>query len=101
MNSGRHADTRRSVQGAGANRETHARVNWSYMMSDRLHISRRTALRGLGTLVALPCLEAMLPMYSFAAPNARPHPSAKPPVRTVFLCVPNGKHMQDWTPSKE
>ena len=69
-------------------------------MSDRFQISRRTVLRGLGTAVALPMLEAMLPTFSIAAPNARAQDN-KPPVRLAFLCVPNGKHMADWTPAGE
>lgn len=70
-------------------------------MNDRFRISRRTVLRGLGTCLALPALEAMLPTHVFAAPNAQLQPTADPAVRMVFLCVPNGKHMPDWTPTKE
>ncbi|MBM4004469.1 MAG: DUF1552 domain-containing protein [Planctomycetes bacterium] len=69
-------------------------------MNDRFRISRRTVLRGLGTAVALPVLEAMLPTHSFATPNAQPS-GATPPLRMAFLCVPNGKHMPDWTPKGE
>jgi hypothetical protein len=58
-------------------------------------ISRRTVLRGLGTAVALPWLEAMAPA---ASPAAR---TGKPPVRMAFLYVPNGVHMKDWTPEAE
>lgn len=56
-------------------------------------ISRRTVLRGLGTAMALPWLEAMTPV-------ARAAGQAAPPVRMAFLYVPNGVHMQDWTPAK-
>ncbi len=55
-------------------------------------ISRRTALKGLGAAVALPWLDAM----SIAAPA-----STKAPVRAAFLYVPNGIHMQDWTPKAD
>lgn len=58
-------------------------------------ISRRTVLRGLGTAIALPWLEAMSPRSVFAAAGA------KPPVRVAFLSVPNGKHMPAWRPEKE
>jgi Protein of unknown function (DUF1552) len=51
-------------------------------------------LKGLGAAVALPWLEAMTPIASAA-------PSAKSPLRAAFLYVPNGKHMQDWTPKAE
>lgn len=57
-------------------------------------ISRRTMLKGLGAAVALPALDAMVPVLSAA-------PAAKAPIRTAFLYVPNGIHMQDWTPKME
>jgi len=60
-------------------------------------ISRRTVLRGLGTLVALPWLEAMGPVVSWAA---SPRDGSKAPNRMAFLYVPNGKNMADWTPKK-
>jgi len=60
-------------------------------MTKSLTISRRTLLRGLGTAIALPTLDAMLPNTSFGA-------TPKPPVRLAFLSVPNGMHMPDWTP---
>ena len=55
-------------------------------------ISRRTILRGLGTAVALPWLEAMAPVASAAAP------ALDAPRRMAFFYVPNGVHMPDWTP---
>lgn len=70
-------------------------------MNDRFRISRRTLLRGLGTALALPAMEAMLPTHLFAAPNAKLEAAATPPLRMAFLCVPNGMHMPDWTPSGE
>lgn len=57
-------------------------------------LSRRTLLRGLGAAIALPALEAMTP--AFAAMG----PARKPPVRLVFVYVPNGIIMKDWTPTK-
>lgn len=54
-------------------------------------ISRRTALRGLGTAVALPWLEAMAPAAGLATSTA--------PKRMAFFYVPNGVHMADWTPT--
>lgn len=59
-------------------------------------ISRRTALRGMGTAIALPWLEAMLPRNSYGAPADVP-----PPIRMAFLSVPNGAHMPDWIPNEE
>ena len=65
-------------------------------MSSGLPISRRTVLRGVGTAVALPWLEAMSPSRVFAA--AEP---AKAPLRTAYLFVPNGQIMEKFTPDHE
>ena len=54
-------------------------------------ISRRTVLRGMGTAMALPWLEAMAPIARGA--------SAAPPLRLAFFYVPNGVHMPSWTPA--
>jgi hypothetical protein len=63
-------------------------------MNEPFRIQRRTFLRGLGTAVALPLLDAMLPKRAFAAALNAP----KTPVRMAFLFVPNGVHMPDWVP---
>lgn len=63
-------------------------------MMNRKPILRRTVLRGLGTAVSLPLLEAMLPTGRAAA--AAPAPA---PLRMMFFMVPNGAHMPDWTPT--
>jgi hypothetical protein len=52
-------------------------------------LPRRTFLRGIGTAVALPFLDAMTP--ALAKPNA-----AKAPVRMAFVYVPNGMDMRHW-----
>jgi len=57
-------------------------------------VGRRTFLRGLGTLVALPVLESLLPRSPLLGAAAKP----APPSRLAFLYVPNGVHMPDWTP---
>ncbi|QDU55239.1 DUF1552 domain-containing protein [Aeoliella mucimassa] len=54
-------------------------------------IARRTFLRGLGTAIALPALEAMASSASIGA-------AAEAPKRLAFMYVPNGAHMPDWTP---
>lgn len=54
-------------------------------------LSRRTVLRGLGTAMALPWLEAMSPI-------ARAAVEGGPPKRMAFLYVPNGVNMDAWTP---
>jgi hypothetical protein len=69
-------------------------------MSKTFEINRRTALRGLGTALALPCLEAMLPSLATAAPAAGVA-SGKFPLRLAFLYVPNGKDMPSWNPTGE
>jgi hypothetical protein len=56
-------------------------------------ISRRTALKGLGVSLALPWLEAMRPLRSFAAAS----PLASP-VRMAVLYMPNGVRPDAWTP---
>ncbi|WP_169974180.1 DUF1552 domain-containing protein [Tautonia rosea] len=59
-------------------------------------LARRTALKGLGTAMALPWLEAMAPAAGLA-----PRPGGKvAPTRMAFLYVPNGAHMQEWTPEQ-
>jgi hypothetical protein len=66
-------------------------------MSRSMRISRRTVLRGLGTAIALPVLEAMLPGAALAAPSA-PAIAGKPPTRLLWVYTPNGQHMPDWAP---
>lgn len=62
-------------------------------------VSRRTVLRGLGTVVAIPALEAMTVATTQAASPMVT--AAGAPKRMAFLYVPNGIHMQAWTPEKE
>jgi hypothetical protein len=64
-------------------------------MITRKHLARRTFLRGLGTSIALPLLDAMTP--AFAAPSKA---GTKAPTRMAFVYVPNGIIMQDWTPAE-
>jgi len=58
----------------------------------RKHLSRRTMLRGLGTALALPMLESMVPALA-----------ATPPARTRFGAIyfPHGATMSRWTPKDE
>jgi hypothetical protein len=57
-------------------------------------ISRRTLLKGLGTAIALPWLEAMAPLS--LATSRR-----EAPKRLAFFYVPNGVNMAEWTPKAE
>jgi len=66
-------------------------------MMRRGPLSRRTLLRGIGTAVALPFLDAMRPAFS-AAPSRL---AGKAPVRLALSYVPNGIIMEDWTPVAE
>src|SRR6478735_8481798 len=58
-------------------------------------ITRRTALQGLGTTIALPWLESL----ALAAPGSSA--VATPPRRLAFFYVPNGVNMAEWTPQGE
>jgi hypothetical protein len=58
-------------------------------------ISRRTVLRGLGTAIALPWLDAMLPFNVYGGR------AEKFPLRMAFAYVPNGKNMEEWRPKGE
>ncbi len=66
-------------------------------MSTSHRINRRTVLRGLGTSLALPWLDAMHPFR----PLARAGTVEKAmPKRMAFFYVPNGVRMESWTPEK-
>jgi len=63
------------------------------MIITRKPLSRRTVLRGLGTAMSLPLLEAMLP-------NARAADAVSRPKRLQVLYSPNGMIMENYTPAK-
>src|SRR5262249_18813989 len=68
----------------------------------RSPLPRRTFLKGLGTALALPWLEAMAPARALpAAVTAAGASAASNPPRLAFVYVPNGVHMADWTPEQE
>jgi hypothetical protein len=62
----------------------------------RKHLSRRTILRGVGTALALPWLDAMMPAAKAAKSTA-----GAPAVRLAFVYVPNGIIPGAWTPTVE
>ncbi|HTN77668.1 MAG TPA: DUF1552 domain-containing protein, partial [Pirellulaceae bacterium] len=66
-------------------------------MSTQPKISRRTVLRGLGTIMALPLLEAMQVSPILGAAKA----VAKPTVRMAFFAIPNGVNVENWTPKTD
>jgi hypothetical protein len=63
------------------------------MIVTKKALSRRTLLRGMGTVLALPLLDAMIP--SMTALAATP---ANPVRRLGFVYMPMGAHMPLWTP---
>ena len=64
-------------------------------MITRQALARRTFLRGMGTAISLPFLDAMAP--AFAASSV----PGKAPVRMAFVYVPNGIDMRNWNPANE
>jgi Protein of unknown function (DUF1552) len=63
-------------------------------MFTRKALSRRTFLKGAGTAVALPFLDAMIPAFARAQ-------SVSKPIRMAFVYVPNGIIMGNWNPGYE
>src|SRR5262245_52105114 len=61
------------------------------MIVTRKALPRRTFLRGMGTALGLPFLNAMVPALSHAK-------SLETPVRTAFVYVPIGAIMEHWNP---
>ncbi len=53
------------------------------------HLDRRTFLRGMGAMVALPLLDAMLPARALLA-------SMRPTQRLAFVYFPHGAVMKEW-----
>ena len=66
----------------------------SNILSQRWLLSRRHFLRGLGATMALPLLDAMIPLRARAAAEA-----AKPR-RSVFVYIPNGVNGMTWQCTK-
>lgn len=60
------------------------------------HVPRRTFLKGLGTTIALPLLDAMTPALAAVG-----RLTAKSPRRVAFVYVPNGIDMRYWKPQAE
>jgi hypothetical protein len=63
------------------------------MFNTKMSVRRRTFLRGVGTTLALPLLDAMIPANTALADTP-----AKPVRRFGAVYVPHGKMMADWTP---
>jgi hypothetical protein len=65
------------------------------MFITRKHLSRRTLLRGAGTAIALPLLQAMIP-----AATAQSATAAAGRLRFGTVYVPNGIYPEDWHPAE-
>ncbi len=64
------------------------------MFLSKKHLSRRTMLRGLGSSIALPLLDAMIPAATALAQTAA---VSRP--RLACIYIPHGATMDLWTPS--
>lgn len=64
-------------------------------MSRQPKLERRTFVKGLGAVLGLPLLEAMIPGNGFAAG------SISAPKRMAFVFVPNGVIVPEWEPKGE
>jgi hypothetical protein len=60
-------------------------------MITRKALPRRSFLRGVGVAIGLPFMDAMVPALSWGAVK-------KPPVRLMFMYLPNGIDMPHWNP---
>ncbi|MBM3773254.1 MAG: DUF1552 domain-containing protein [Acidimicrobiia bacterium] len=66
------------------------------MIITKMHVSRRSVLRGFGATLALPLLDSMVPALSALAKT----PAASPR-RMAVIYTPNGMMMPNWTPRGE
>ena len=66
------------------------------MIVTKKALPRRTFLRGMGTTLALPFLDAMVPALSALAKTV-----ANPARRLGFVYIPNGAVMDSWKPAGE
>src|SRR5215470_14947123 len=66
------------------------------MFITKKHLTRRTALRGMGTALALPLLDAMIPARTALADTV-----AKPTPHLGFIYFPHGAVQAKWTPKGE
>ena len=68
-------------------------------MSKEWQIPRRAFLRGLGTVIALPVFEAMLPpVRALAGMTGQGNEPDGFPKRLAFVYTPNGANMAQWSP---
>src|SRR5207248_11687829 len=65
------------------------------MVITKIALPRRTFIRGVGATLALPLLDAMVPVMSAQSRTAKGAP------RFAAIYCGNGANMNDWTPSTE
>jgi len=66
------------------------------MFLSKKHLSRRTALKGVGATISLPLLDAMFPASAAWAQT----PGGKTPKRFAFVGFPHGAIMDRWSPKE-
>ncbi len=66
------------------------------MFLTKKHISRRSALQGIGATIGLPLLESMIPAGTAMAQTA----AGKKPKRFAFIGFPHGAIMDSWSPKE-
>src|SRR5579872_3304531 len=66
------------------------------MIVTKMHLPRRTILRGIGATIALPLLDAMVPALTPQRLSA-----AAPVKRLGIIYIGNGQNMQMYTPPGE
>ena len=85
------------ARGAGRDRRPAAvATKESSMFISKVHIPRRTVLRGIGASLALPLLDSMVPALTAASKTA-----AAPVRRLGVFYIPNGMSMPYWSPKQE
>jgi len=63
------------------------------MFITKMHLNRRTFLKGMGATVSLPLLDAMIPARTLLASTA-----ARAVPRLAFVYFPHGAIMREWSP---
>jgi hypothetical protein len=66
------------------------------MFNFKNHLSRRTALKGVGAAIGLPLLDSMIPAHTAWADT----PAGKTPKRFAFVGFPHGAIMDKWSPQE-
>jgi len=84
------------IETTDAPRSTQSANLTSMHIAKNTSLPRRTFLRGIGACLALPMLECMAPRSVLGAAPGITNSGA--PRRMVFVYLPNGMDMENWTP---